>query len=420
VLEHGQHLRGFRLCGVRSLANRVRRGGPVLAVLACIGVTAACGSGAARAPLAGGTPAASRTAVATRSATPTGAGPTGAGPTGAGGVKRADLLNGVWCTGRDCVAVGGYYYGSAAEHTLVETWTGSTWQVEPSPDTARYSSLQAVSCAAATGCVAVGSPVLAWNGARWQVTMPASTLTAVSCAPGDFCMAVGLNARGAPSYALWNGRAWRTGPMVAPPQPVQATSVSGVSCTAAAQCVAVGDYSYGATAQPSAGTFRDRILAESWNGSSWRLLPTVNVGPVDRLTAVSCTSPDGCTAVGTSAQQFPLAEHWNGNRWQVQPVPAPGRIGYTQLTAVSCGPAPSCMAVGDYQGVPIAEAWDGSNWRLQPLPDPPDDHYSADLTSVSCVSAAACVAVGVSGNAQSYAELYQAGRWRLMSTQNPV
>jgi hypothetical protein len=92
-----------------------------------------------------------------------------AGTPGAAKVKRADLLDGIYCTGQECTAVGGYYYVTSAEHTLVELWTGSAWQVERSPDAPRYSSLQAVSCTAAANCTAVGSPVMAWNGARWQI-----------------------------------------------------------------------------------------------------------------------------------------------------------------------------------------------------------------------------------------------------------
>ena len=92
-----------------------------------------------------------------------------AGTPGTAKVKRADLLDDISCTGQECTAVGGYYYGTSAEHALVELWTGSAWQVERSPDAPRHSSLQAVSCTAAANCIAVGSPVIAWNGARWQI-----------------------------------------------------------------------------------------------------------------------------------------------------------------------------------------------------------------------------------------------------------
>jgi hypothetical protein len=386
-------------------------GSHTIALLLSLGFTTACGSAAAlqnSGTAASGAPATPATTIpATSAATSPRA-----------GVKRADLLNGVSCAGRQCTAVGSYYYGGAASHTLVEFWTGSAWSVELSPDGPTYSSLRAVSCDVTAGCLAVGSPVLAGNGNRWRIVSPVSSLDAVSCTDTGSCIAVGANTS-TPVYASWTGRAWHTGTMHAPPQQAQGVTVAGVSCASASNCTAVGDYFYGATAQPSS-SYRDKILAEQWNGSSWRLLPTINVGRVDQLTAVSCISPDNCTAVGTSAQQYPLAESWNGTTWRVEPVPAPGTIGYTQLTSVSCTSAGSCVAVGTYQGQPIAESWNGTAWRLQQLPEPPVDNYSAQLNGVSCASPSACMAVGVSGSALSYAERYNGLNWRLTTTQNPT
>jgi hypothetical protein len=57
---------------------------------------------------------------------------------------------------------------------------------------------------------------------------------------------------------------------------------------------------------------------------------------------------------------------------------------------------------------------------MSQLPQPPVDNYSAQLNAVSCASPAACVAVGVSGSAASYAERYAASKWRLSATQNPA
>jgi hypothetical protein len=385
-------------------------GSRVIALLACLGLAAGCGS-AATAP-SSGAPATSAATVPA-SAAPSAAvpaAPVGAAP--AAGAKRADLLNGVACAGQQCIAVGSYYDGTAASHTLVELWTGSAWRLEPSPDGPRYSALQAVSCDRAA-CLAVGSPVIAGTGGRWRLVSLASALTAVSCTAGS-CLAVG-GTTGAPRYASWDGRAWRAAAMRAPPQPAQSVTVAGVSCPSAADCVAVGDYSSGATAQPG-GSFRDKILAEQWNGTTWRLLPTVNVGRVDELTAVSCPSPGNCTAVGTTAQQYPLAERWDGAGWRVEPVPAPGSVGYTRLTAVSCPSDVSCVAVGSYQGQPIAEVWNGRNWRVQRLPEPPTDNHSAQLDGVACARPTACLAVGVSGSGLSYAEIYNGQSWRLAVT----
>jgi hypothetical protein len=323
----------------------------------------------------------------------------------------------VSCAVGQCIAVGSYY-SSAGSHTLVETTAGSAWRLEPSPDGPQISSLGAVACDPTGDCLAVGSPVLAGSGDRWQVVSPSSTLDAVSCGAAGSCVAVGANARVA-LYATWTGRAWRTGPMQPPPQQAQSVTIAGVSCTSAASCVAVGSYSYGAGAAASGG-YRDKVLAEHWNGSSWRLLPAANVGPADELSAVSCASADDCTAVGTSAQQHPVAELWNGTTWRVESVPAAGAVGYTELTGVSCVSAASCVAVGTYQGQPIALSSGGGNWRLQMLPEPPADNHSAQLNGVACTGKTACTAVGVSGSGLSYAERYNGTTWQLATTQNPA
>lgn len=385
-------------------------GSRVIALLACLGVATGCGSAATVQTSA--TP----TTSAAAATAPAGAAAASPGPA----VKHADLLFGVSCAGPQCIAVGSYYYGTAESHTLVELWTGSAWQLEPSPDGPRYSSLQAVSCALAAGCLAVGSPVIAGNGRHWRIVSLASALDAVSCTGTGRCIAVGGTML-TPRYASWNGRTWRTGTMHGLPQHAQSVTVAGVSCASAASCVAVGSYSYGAEAQPSS-SFREKILAEQWNGSTWRLLSAVNVSRIDQLTAVSCTAPDNCTAVGTSAQQYPLAERWNGTAWRVEPVPVPASdtVGYTQLTAVSCPSAASCVAAGTYQGQPIAESWNGRDWRLRQLPQPPEDNYSAQLNGVACARSTACLAVGVSGNGLSYAERYNGLNWRLETTQNPA
>ncbi len=385
-----------------------RRSGTVLAALACAGTLLACGAGPTASLAVSGLPVAKPTR------------PAASASASAANVKRADLLFGISCGSQGCVAVGEYYYGGNPVRTLVERSAGDAWRLEPAA-TGRRGSLQAVSCPVSARCVAVGSPVIAQGGTGWRITMHASSFTAVSCATVSSCIAVGQTAAGVPVYGHWNGVTSRSGRMASPPHRSQSAAVSGVSCASPDSCIAVGDYTYGAGAMPNPARFRERILAEAWNGSGWRLLPVRNVAKVDELVAVACTAPARCTAVGSSRQQFPLAEHWNGARWKVQPMPAPGQTGYTQLTAVSCSSAVACMAAGSYQGLPIAESWGGSAWRLQWLPQPPADDNSVQLNGVSCVSLTTeCVAVGVSGDGLSYAERYTGTRWQLEGTQNPA
>jgi hypothetical protein len=100
-----------------------------------------------------------------------------------------------------------------------------------------------------------------------------------------------------------------------------------------------------------------QTLAEHWNGSSWSLVPTPNVGPGNNLlTAVTAIGPSDVWAVGlwrrgdSSTDAQPLTEHWNGNGWTVVSTPkAPNSS--APLYSVS-GDAPN-----DVWAVGIAIAW---------------------------------------------------------------
>jgi hypothetical protein len=412
--------------------RQLTAGGSVIALLALLGMVSACGSAPASPAAAESRGAAatisqastvSSSGTVSQAATVTQAGAVSAAPGAA--VKHADLLNGVSCAGTQCVAAGAWYYGTKnGEHTLVEMWTGKAWTLEPSPDGPKYSMLQAISCAttgAPAGCVALGVPVLAGYGSHWRIITAPGDLSAVACTRPEACLAVGTRGPRTPVFATWDGSAWHTGTMHAAPSQAQQATIAGVSCASADNCVAVGDYAYGITAQPSPA-YRDKTLAEQWNGHSWRLLSTVDVSHTDAFTAVSCASADNCTAVGTNQGQYPIAERWNGKSWRTEAVPTVSSVGYLQLTSVSCPAAAFCAAVGTYQTTPVAETWNGTKWRLTELPLPVDSaSHGAVLSSVSCATSRACAAVGTDlGTSGSFAELYAAGKWRLSATRNPT
>jgi hypothetical protein len=76
-------------------------------------------------------------------------------------------------------------------------------------------------------------------------------------------------------------------------------------------------------------------LAARWNGKSWSLLHTPNVPrPAlnSMLDAISCASPTACIAVGNSDRGIgktgyathdrALAEWWNGTKWRMLPTPS--------------------------------------------------------------------------------------------------
>jgi len=279
-------------------------------------------------------------------------------PLPAGAVEAA--FGAVSCSSpRACTAVGNAFIPGQREVALAERWGGGHWAVQrlpKAPKGAQGSQLSAVSCPAADYCVAVGTYftrsggtafAAAWDGTRWQVQPlpgPAGSglIVGVSCPSPASCVAVGQGTE------IWNGTTWRYVAMAAPPG-AQAQALNGVSCTSASACAAVGDY-FSATAGPL-------TLAETWNGTAWRVRRSPNPIPHGRnqLNTVSCTAPSACTAVGIDAagdfNPFgAFAETWNGTHWRLEPTPAPAGTMQTELLGVSC-PAPGdCTAAGTTAG----------------------------------------------------------------------
>jgi hypothetical protein len=205
----------------------------------------------------------------------------------------------------------------------------------------------------------------------------------------------------APAAAASSTPGWSVQPT---PNPVPSTSasgssLSGVSCPSKSACVAVG-YSVVGVA--------NQAFAERWANGRWTLSPTATLpaGASDgQLSGVSCSSANACIAVGSYTASgtsgpaaFPLAERWNGLAWMMQSVPIPSGAAGGNLFGVSCTAANACTAVGTAgpNGGPLVtlvERWNGSKWVVQPTPNPAGATESF-LNGVSCASASACTAVG--------------------------
>ena len=170
-------------------------------------------------------------------------------------------------------------------------------------------------------------------------------------------------------------RAWAVQPTPNPLTPHGA--MSAVSCTSPSACIAVGNREDPTGAQVT--------LAERGNGSTWSVLPTPNPPGVDisSLSGVSCTSASFCMAVGsarTSVRDLALAEVWDGRSWSIQQMPAPA--GGLFINGVSCTSASACVAVGSYFATtseqPLAEVWNGTAWSIHnPAARPDDSEFSA-------------------------------------------
>ena len=92
-------------------------------------------------------------------------------------------------------------------------------------------------------------------------------------------------------------------------------------------------------------------LIETWNGSTWSIVPSPNPSsdqfPFSSLSGVSCTGPAACTAVGYGPGSLTLVESWDGSIWSIVSSPNPsGSLG-NFLNAVSCTGPTACTAVGE-------------------------------------------------------------------------
>jgi hypothetical protein len=165
-------------------------------------------------------------------------------------------------------------------------------------------------------------------------------------------------------------------------------TLTGVSCASTTACTAVGGTYYAHEVAPA-------VLR--WNGTTWSVQhapnPPEHGGSV--LTAVSCSRPDDCIAVGKRGgyQMGTLAEHWNGKTWSVQPTPMSSTES-SELNGVSCSSPAACMAVGDrlvtkpeVKQVTVAMRWNGKAWAVQSTPNSPT--AESVLFSVSCPAATA-------------------------------
>lgn len=279
----------------------------------------------------------------------------------------------------DCV-VGGSTMGNAA----VADGYGVAWGVPRTlpgvtalgPD---GSSVETLTCTSAGNCVAGGTyevpaslppgsshqqPFVAAevNGV-WQraVAVPGAAglnaggyaqVSAISCASAGNCAVGGSyeNILGIPlAYVAdeVHGR-WETARAIPGTTATTGSQVSGLTCTAAATCVAVGSAGAdGFTALENNGTWRQATLVPDLAGDG------------TSVDAVSCRSAGNCLAVGSAplgptgdsfsdgAESFALTEI--AGTWSKPKVLTVANNGVTDSAALACGPGGDCSVGGNIQ-----------------------------------------------------------------------
>jgi len=272
----------------------------------------------------------------------------------------------------------GFTFTASSMHALIESFDGTAWTVErtPNPDPS-IDRLDAVSALAPDNAWAVGRRSFAtlaehWDGVRWSVVGTPNAphqmsflqgMTALS--PTDI-WAVGNTQTldGVATGTLvehWDGRRWS---IVPSPNPSETFNfLEDISPESPGDIWAVGTYQ---------AVGRWRTLIEHWNGQLWSVVPSPSPGSVDnRLEGVAAIGRNDAWVVGhqtndgTSARR-PLAERWNGKRWTV--VAAPPMA--AQFTDVATSAHHAAWGVGyfeeDPRGEGLIEHWTGSEWIVSP------------------------------------------------------
>ena len=285
-----------------------------------------------------------------------------------------------------------------------------------------FTFLTHVSCSSLHSCMAIGTRygphengwvAEHWDGRGWQTVYATHALRAVlsgvSCPSSTRCLLLGQSG-GQDSYTF--ARLWAGGPVTTPvPIDLGSAELTGLACTGPQSCVAVGSELRGTV----------RSLAAHWNGSVWTVMPsTVTTSRYLNLTDVSCTSASRCVAIGEGGYPaWTFAERWNGSAWSFMSMPQAAYQGLPpgstlvepprpELTALSCGTATSCLAIGT---LGFAERWDGTDWAI--IAKPP-----LQASGVSCASTTTCVIVGLTRHGdvtRATAFLWNGTTWRDVS-----
>ena len=236
-----------------------------------------------------------------------------------------------------------------------------------------------------------------------------SELSGVSCPTTSFCTVVGYyddTSSTADGLILtWAGDAWTAAeaPLPASAAAGAAMQLSGVSCSSASACAAVGDY--------GTSTSITRGVLLMYSGGSWTAgeapLPPGAGDVYTELHGVSCPSATSCTAVGyiNSSVGNGLLLSWANDAWTAAVAPLPAdksSLGWVTLYGVSCSSPSKCVAVGTYNDASSNQpglllTFSGGKWTPTEAPLPPNAAAKpfAMVEGVSCPSPSFCSAAGL-------------------------
>lgn len=157
----------------------------------------------------------------------------------------------------------------------------------------------------------------------------------------------------------WDGTRWQVIPHPQRPQ----NALVAVVAISSRDVWAVGAYQ--GSIPP--GVSVAETLAEHWDGTRWRIVPSPNSKGSGQLQAIVALSANdvwaagGAHSGGENMPDRPLAEHWDGSSWTIKTGPFSSRVGYTRDLAAQSA---SSVSVNAYDGRDMIEQeWNGHTWR---------------------------------------------------------
>jgi hypothetical protein len=258
-----------------------------------------------------------------------------------------------------CVAAGNYTDTSGAVQGLLLTDSGGSWTAQEAPLPIASANPQVnmggVSCWAAEQCIATGAYFpdqsggyeVMWtdSGGTWQVAN-ADGGTEVSCWAPSQCMIAG------DGFTTDLGGSLTNVDIPQPSSPYAYLVLTGLSCQSATQCIAVGIY------KDPAGNLAGLVWTDS--GGTWTVAQEPEpagvsaAGPDAELSGVSCWAASQCLAVGaygniSGGDTYPMLLTDSDGSWTATVVPQPSNdsSAIQDLQTVSCPAAAQCIAAGD-------------------------------------------------------------------------
>ena len=265
---------------------------------------------------------------------------------------------------------------------------------------------------ALSGCLLLSGPASASSASctpRWRVIHAArseeiSTIEASS--PSDVWAAGFSRSRGRqhPLLEHWDGGSWSV---------VSLPSLGpGVSGRLADVAPLASDDVWAAGSMTDSNERASGLLLH-WDGASWTVAPAVVPLPVkghvsgwEFESMVGIASDDVWVVVGVAAgNRLPLlAEHWDGTSWRAFKLPVDGLVTDNEIADMAALAADDIWAVGDvYEGAgsgwEVALHWDGHRWRNVPTAIPGSGCVNeTELTSVAAPRHADVWAAGFDQN----------------------